>query len=58
MLSVCRVLLEALDQMIDCNQELLAMFGAKRAQIIGRSFEILHPIANKFELIGVRWQRC
>ena len=44
--------------MIDCNQELLAMFGAKCAQIIGRSFEILYPIANEFELIGVRWQRC
>ena len=44
--------------MIDCNQELLAMFGAKCAQIIGRSCEILYPIANEFELIGVRWRRC
>ena len=25
-------------QMIDCNRELLAMFGAEREQLIGRSF--------------------
>ena len=41
-------------QMIDCNQELLAMFGAERAQIIGSSFEILYPTANEFERIGLR----
>ena len=40
--------------MIDCNQELLAMFGAERAQIIGSSFEILYPTANEFERIGLR----
>lgn len=41
-------------QMIDCNQELLAMFGAEREQIIGRSFEILYPTADEFERTGRR----
>lgn len=41
-------------QMIDCNQELLAMFGASRDQIIGRSFEILYPTADEFERTGLR----
>ena len=41
-------------QMIDCNQELLAMFGAERAQIIGRSFEILYPSADEYERMGLR----
>lgn len=41
-------------QMTDCNQELLAMFGAEREQIIGRSFEILYPTADEFERTGRR----
>ena len=41
-------------QMIDCNQELLAIFGAERDQIIGRSFEILYPTAGEFERTGQR----
>jgi len=41
-------------QMIDCNQELLAMFGASREQIIGHSFEILYPTADEFERTGLR----
>lgn len=41
-------------QMIDCNQELLAMFGATREQIIGQSFEILYPTADEFERTGRR----
>ncbi|MDO9094511.1 MAG: LuxR C-terminal-related transcriptional regulator [Rubrivivax sp.] len=41
-------------QMIDCNQELLAMFGAEREQIIGSSFEILYPTADEFERTGRR----
>jgi PAS domain S-box-containing protein len=36
-------------QMIGCNQELLHMFGARREQIIGQSFEILYPTADEFE---------
>ena len=41
-------------QMIDCNQELLAMFGARRDQIIGQSFEVLYPTADEFERTGLR----
>jgi PAS domain S-box-containing protein len=41
-------------QMIDCNQELLAMFGAEREQVIGQSFEILYPSTDEFERTGRR----
>jgi PAS domain S-box-containing protein len=40
--------------MIDCNQELLAMFGARREQLIGQSFEILYPSAEEFRRTGSR----
>lgn len=40
--------------MIDCNRELLAMFGAQREQLIGQSFEILYPTADEFERTGRR----
>ena len=41
-------------QVIDCNQELLSMFGARRDQLIGQSFEILYPTAVEFERTGQR----
>lgn len=41
-------------QMIDCNQELLTIFGATREQLIGRSFEILYPTADEFKRTGLR----
>jgi PAS domain S-box-containing protein len=41
-------------QVIDCNQELLAMFGATREQLIGQSFEILYPTADEFLRTGER----
>jgi PAS domain S-box-containing protein len=40
--------------MIDCNRELLAMFGARREQIVGRSFEVLYPTAAEFQRTGER----
>lgn len=40
--------------MIDCNHELLAMFGATRDQIVGRSFEVLYPTADEFQRTGER----
>jgi PAS domain S-box-containing protein len=40
--------------MIDCNRELLAMFGAAREQIVGHSFEVLYPTADEFERTGER----
>ncbi len=39
---------------IDCNQQLLAMFGAQRDELIGQSFQILYPTADEFERTGQR----
>ncbi len=41
-------------QVIDCNQELLNMFGARREQLVGQSLEILYPTAVEFERTGQR----
>jgi PAS domain S-box-containing protein len=41
-------------QMVDCNQELLSMFGATRDAVIGQSFEILYPTADEFQRTGER----
>jgi PAS domain S-box-containing protein len=40
--------------MLDCNREMLAMFGAEREQLVGRSFEVLYPSADEFERTGAR----
>ena len=40
--------------MIDCNRELLEMFGATRADLIGQSFEMLYPSSAEFERTGQR----
>jgi PAS domain S-box-containing protein len=40
--------------MTDCNRELLAMFGARRDDIVGQSFEVLYPTPAEFERTGVR----
>ena len=40
--------------MVDCNRELLAMFGAEPEQLIGRSFEVLYPTHAEFERTGAR----
>ena len=40
--------------MIDCNRELLAMFGARREALVGQSFEILYPSPAEFERTGRR----
>jgi PAS domain S-box-containing protein len=40
--------------MVDCNQQLLEMFGAARDQLVGHSFEILYPTADEFERTGQR----
>ena len=39
---------------VDCNQQLLAMFGAERDQLVGRSFELLYPSSGEFERTGER----
>ena len=40
--------------MIDCNEALLAMFGAEREQLIGQSFEVLYPTHDEFQRTGER----
>jgi PAS domain S-box-containing protein len=40
--------------MVDCNRQLLAMFGAEREQLVGRSFEVLYPTHDEFERTGKR----
>jgi PAS domain S-box-containing protein len=40
--------------MVDCNQQLLTMFGAQRDQLIGQSFEVLYPSTAEFERTGAR----
>jgi len=40
--------------MVDCNQQLLAMFGAQRDQLVGYSFEVLYPSHAEFERTGAR----
>jgi PAS domain S-box-containing protein len=40
--------------MLDVNRQLLAMFGAEREQLVGRSFELLYPSAAEFERTGAR----
>ena len=41
-------------QIVDCNQQLLAMFGAQRDQLLGHSFAVLYPSADEFERTGAR----
>lgn len=40
--------------MVDCNRQMLAMFGAQREQLVGRSFEMLYPSVEEFERTGER----
>jgi PAS domain S-box-containing protein len=40
--------------MVDCNQQALAMFDARRDELIGRSFELLYPTPAEFERTGLR----
>ena len=40
--------------MVDVNREALAMFGAAREQLVGRSFEVLYPTHEEFERTGER----
>jgi PAS domain S-box-containing protein len=39
---------------VDCNQQLCAMFGHAREALIGRSFELLYPSHAEFERTGER----
>lgn len=39
---------------VDCNRELLSMFGTDRDALVGRSFELLYPTPGEFERTGAR----
>jgi PAS domain S-box-containing protein len=39
---------------VDCNRQLLEMFGAEREQLVGFSFELLYPTHDEFERTGAR----
>ncbi|MBT9456515.1 MAG: PAS and helix-turn-helix domain-containing protein [Burkholderiaceae bacterium] len=39
---------------VDCNRQLLAMFGTVRERLIGQSFEVLYPSQAEFERTGER----
>jgi PAS domain S-box-containing protein len=41
-------------QMVDCNRQLLQMFGATHAQLVGQSFAVLYPSSDEFERTGQR----
>ena len=39
---------------VDCNQQVLEMFGAHRDELVGGSFELLYPSHVEFERTGAR----
>jgi PAS domain S-box-containing protein len=39
---------------VDCNQQVLAMFGAQRDELIGQSFAVMYPSADEYERTGAR----
>lgn len=40
--------------MVDCNRQVLEMFGTTGDALIGRSFELLYPTSVEFERTGAR----
>ena len=40
--------------MLDCNREVLSMFGAQLQDLVGHSFEMLYPSSDEFERTGTR----
>lgn len=40
--------------MVDCNRQVLEMFGVEREQLIGQSFAVLYPSTAEFERTGER----
>lgn len=41
-------------RILDCNRQALAIFGARREQLIGQSFALLYPSPAEFERTGER----
>jgi len=40
--------------MVDCNRQVLEMFGTTREALVGHSFELLYPTHDEFERTGAR----
>ncbi|MEP7102568.1 MAG: PAS domain-containing protein, partial [Burkholderiales bacterium] len=40
--------------MVDCNRQVLEMFGTTRDALVGHSFELLYPTPDEFERTGAR----
>jgi len=40
--------------MVDCNRQLLEMFGTTLDALVGHSFEVLYPTSDEFERTGQR----
>ncbi len=41
-------------RIVDCNREVLAIFGAAPEQLVGQSFEVMYPTPAEFERTGER----
>lgn len=39
---------------VDCNRQLLSMFGVTREAVVGQSFAVLYPSTDEFERTGER----
>ena len=54
LLAPIGLVLSAQRQIVDCNERVLAMFGATRDQLLGQSFAVMYPSAAEFERTGAR----
>jgi PAS domain S-box-containing protein len=48
------LVLSAQRQIVDCNERVLQMFGARREQLLGQSFAVMYPSTAEFERTGAR----
>ncbi len=48
------LVLSAQRQIVDCNERVLQIFGARREQLLGQSFAVMYPSAAEFERTGER----
>jgi PAS domain S-box-containing protein len=39
---------------VDCNQQVLTMFGAQRDELMGQSFAVMYPSTDEYERTGAR----
>ncbi len=41
-------------RIVDCNRELLAIFGARADQLVGQSFQVIYPSVDEYRRTGER----